>query len=426
MESSEKPILKLKLLVDRKTNKVVLAEAGKDFVDVLFGFMALPMGTIVRLLEKNSRNQKSQATRPATIGCFNNLYKSVVDMDEDDFMTEASKDMLLYPKFVKEKQCRQLKLYIGDDTEEFKVPDGVCDELFVSQKTSFHITETMEVAEFASIMIARRILLRLGYDSFKKLDIMSVDVGHEEVLSLLHCLFFSETPFTDVFLKKHSSCGMTRSHDMLTLPVEDGEGGKYFVTIPPTVYVEKQDQEDLYYAESRQAFRGSFLKKHSSCVEDEGEAGGPNEVVSLTIFVRRQDRKVLYAESGQDFVDLLFTFLAIPLESVWEITRMHCLQKSLLGVSYLNNDGSCQWTSHSNSGIVKRGATYMITDDLTITAANSCSTISLLEKLHTNLSYMEEHVINISKAEAINLLNASLVTSTPLTTTLSLLDEYEC
>ncbi|CAH8251901.1 unnamed protein product [Arabidopsis lyrata] len=416
MESSEKPILKLKLLVDRKTNKVVLAEAGKDFVDVLFGFMALPMGTIVRLLEKNSRNQKSQATRPATIGCFNNLYKSVVDMDEDDFMTEASKDMLLYPKFVKEKQCRQLKLYIGDDTEEFKVPDGVCDELFVSQKTSFHITETMEVAEFASIMIARRILLRLGYDSFKKLDIMSVDVGHEEVLSLLHCLFFSETPFTDVFLKKHSSCGMTRSHDMLTLPVEDGEGGKYFVTIPPTVYVEKQDQEDLYYAESRQEFRGSFLKKHSSCVEDEGEAGGPNEVVSLTIFVRRQDRKVLYAESGQDFVDLLFTFLAIPLD----------LQKSLLGVSYLNNDGSCQWTSHSNSGIVKRGATYMITDDLTITAANSCSTISLLEKLHTNLSYMEEHVINISKAEAINLLNASLVTSTPLTTTLSLLDEYEC
>ncbi|KAL1205783.1 hypothetical protein V5N11_029325 [Cardamine amara subsp. amara] len=45
----------LKLLVDEKRNKVVLAEADQDFVDVLFGLLTLPMGTIAGLLEKHQK-----------------------------------------------------------------------------------------------------------------------------------------------------------------------------------------------------------------------------------------------------------------------------------------------------------------------------------------------------------------------------------
>ncbi|KAG7591261.1 hypothetical protein ISN45_Aa01g003080 [Arabidopsis thaliana x Arabidopsis arenosa] len=365
-ESSETPILKLNLLVDKEKNEVVFAQAGKDFVDVLFGFMALPMGTIVRMLEKNKQNS-------APIGCFNNLYKSVVDMDKVDFTTEGCKDMLLYPRYVKEKQCRRLNhLNIDDDVDrcnlmrdEFKVPEGGSDELFVTPRTSFIISGNMKV-EFASLIRAIKILVGLGHNNFDRLEEMFVDVNHEEVLSLLHCLFSSETPFTDVFLKKHSSCGMTR----------------------------------------------------------------------------KQTMKVLYAESGQDFVDLLFSFLAIPLESVWEITGsnielgcignfcrslknlsssgstdapsntcmlpwQYSLQKPLLGVSYLNNDGSSQLTPHCSSGFVKRGVTYMVSDDLTI---------CIKKKFDVNLDDIEEHEINISKTQAIGLLRASFMTSTALTT----------
>ncbi|CAH8251899.1 unnamed protein product [Arabidopsis lyrata] len=362
MESSDKPISKLKFLVDPETNKVVVADARKDFVDVLFGLMALPMGTIVRLLEKNKQNS-------APIGCFNNLYKSVFDMDKDDFLSEACKDMLLYPMYVKEKQCRRLKLNIDDTTEvlkAFKVPEGAgCDELFVTGRSSFIITDDMKV-EFASLVLTTKILIGLGYNSVAKMEEMFVDLNHERVLSLLHCLFSSETPFTDVFLKKHSSCGMTIDKDM----------------------------------------------------------------------------KVLYAESGKDFVDLLFIFLAIPLESVWEITgsniELGCignfcrslknlsssgstdassntcmlpwqyrLQKSLLGVSYLNSDGSSQLTPHCSSGFVKSGVTYMVSDDLTI---------CIKKKFEVNLDDIEEHEINISKTHAIGLLRASFMTSTALTT----------
>lgn len=58
------------------------------------------MGTIVRLLEKHQRSE------PVTVGCFSNLYRSVVDMKIDDFETEACKEMLIHPRSVREAQCR--------------------------------------------------------------------------------------------------------------------------------------------------------------------------------------------------------------------------------------------------------------------------------------------------------------------------------
>jgi hypothetical protein len=44
----------LKLVVDEKSNQVIFAEAGKDFVDVLFSFLTFPLGTITRLIQKES------------------------------------------------------------------------------------------------------------------------------------------------------------------------------------------------------------------------------------------------------------------------------------------------------------------------------------------------------------------------------------
>lgn len=44
----------LKLLIDTKGNKVLFAEAGKDFVDFLFNLLSLPLGNVINLLTKNS------------------------------------------------------------------------------------------------------------------------------------------------------------------------------------------------------------------------------------------------------------------------------------------------------------------------------------------------------------------------------------
>ena len=46
-------IISLKLLLGKEKNRVVFAESDKDFIDILFSFLTLPMGTIARLLDSS-------------------------------------------------------------------------------------------------------------------------------------------------------------------------------------------------------------------------------------------------------------------------------------------------------------------------------------------------------------------------------------
>jgi len=102
----------LKLLVNKDTNKVLFAEAEKDFADVLFSFLTLPLGTIARLVEKESR------IGSVTLGSLNSLYHCVEDLDEGCLGTSIRKEMLLQPANSSEDYCSSLKLNI-DDTEVF-------------------------------------------------------------------------------------------------------------------------------------------------------------------------------------------------------------------------------------------------------------------------------------------------------------------
>jgi len=223
MAKSEK--ISLKLLVDEKKNKVVLAEAGQDFVDVLFGLLTFPMGTIARLLEKHQK-------LPQILGCYKNLSRSVSDMAVDDFKTEACKSMLLSPKSSMEIHCRRLKLHI-DDTQatmfyvcskkhesdsskysnfyksrcscgslmiyQIHVPEDeqVVDSLgnaedvvFVSCRSSFILTDDLKVM-LNSIDEIVKVLNGLGYPNINDLKEMLIDVGSEEVLWFSLFVIFS-------------------------------------------------------------------------------------------------------------------------------------------------------------------------------------------------------------------------------------------
>jgi len=97
----------LKLVVNKETNKVLFAEAEKDFVDVLCSFLTLPLGTIARLVENES------TMGPVTIGSLNSLYHSVAALD-NNFLYH--KQILLHPRYMAEDFCNSLKLNI-DDTQ---------------------------------------------------------------------------------------------------------------------------------------------------------------------------------------------------------------------------------------------------------------------------------------------------------------------
>jgi hypothetical protein len=78
--------LNMKLLMDTKAQRVLFAEASKDVVDFLFSLLALPVGTAVKLLGKDSM-----------VGCVGNLYGSVEKLDGTYVQPGAAKDALLHP-----------------------------------------------------------------------------------------------------------------------------------------------------------------------------------------------------------------------------------------------------------------------------------------------------------------------------------------
>ncbi|CAO2825601.1 unnamed protein product [Amaranthus hypochondriacus] len=79
--------ISLKLLVDTKANKVLFAEATKEFVDFIFHIMCLPLGTVVKLLSQNKM-----------VGCLGDLYKSVSSLNTQYFQTDLNKHSVLNPK----------------------------------------------------------------------------------------------------------------------------------------------------------------------------------------------------------------------------------------------------------------------------------------------------------------------------------------
>ncbi|XVE69085.1 hypothetical protein DITRI_Ditri09bG0121800 [Diplodiscus trichospermus] len=80
---------KLKLLVDVRGQRVLFAEAGKDFVDFLFNIMSLPVGTVVRLLNKEGM-----------VGSLGSLYESIEKLNDVYMQPFHDKDTLLKPNDV--------------------------------------------------------------------------------------------------------------------------------------------------------------------------------------------------------------------------------------------------------------------------------------------------------------------------------------
>ncbi|PNX57440.1 DUF674 family protein, partial [Trifolium pratense] len=109
------------VLVDKEKSRVLYAEAGKDFVDVLFSFLTLPLGTIARLIAKESN---IEAVR---FGSITSLYQSVSDLGEEHLWNKTCKEMLLQPRNSMVAYCQKMKLNI-DETESllYSCEDRTC------------------------------------------------------------------------------------------------------------------------------------------------------------------------------------------------------------------------------------------------------------------------------------------------------------
>jgi len=72
----------VKVVHSKLQKKVIFAEASGDFVDFIFSFLTMPLGSILKLLDGNS-----------FAGCVSNLYKSVENLDSS--LCTNSRSLLL-------------------------------------------------------------------------------------------------------------------------------------------------------------------------------------------------------------------------------------------------------------------------------------------------------------------------------------------
>ncbi|MBA0849216.1 hypothetical protein Goshw_013098, partial [Gossypium schwendimanii] len=410
-----------------------------------------PLGNIARLIGKHQCLQRA--------GCLNNLYNSVENLSLTSFRTDACKSMLLNPRSIYEdKYSKKLKLYmdVSEPTAYFLCRTNYCKKngrWFSRYKTSrcscgylmdnptgipsidfdlgtiaykdesegesmFFMTDDLRVMH-ALPGDLMNVLLNLGINNVCQIEEKVVDISSNEMSNLLSHSLFSKTTLTDVFLRKQS-----------TMFVQQ------FMLVAPNV--EERTEKD--------------------------------SKTRVKIMLRKSDRRILYGEANEDFVDLLFSFLAIPLESALEllggkgfpvgsisnllkdldttssITKQKNYQDGILPpfyscpielpsirsqpptknvhVSYgclKQLDPKSPIPKETNStGYLKKKSMFVITDDLVVKSLSSVSCFSLLKETGTPLCDVEQHSISIGEVEALALLWACLCSSSALSDLLNL------
>ena len=199
---------------------------------------------------------------------------------------------------------------------------------------------------------------------------------------------------------------------------------------------------------NRQSLQG-VMKTCETLSPDLGREIDESEgVITFSAIVRKHDMKVLYVECGEDFVDLLFSFLAVPLESVINVSgdsstfgcignlfksfkvlsatevstskavlpHYYTCQKQLLNIiieqpqsfhristkeplALIDSKSHGGDQSSGGSGFMKRDAKFTVSDDLIITPMTSSSAICILKKLESRAKDIQVQEIRISKKQ---------------------------
>lgn len=239
--------MNLRLLMNEKSGKILYAEAGKDFVDLLFSFLTLPTGSVIKLLSHlKCRNR---------VGSITNLYNSV-DKLQSMFMS-ADKSHLLEPSvmctdpndILRIKSAPIVYYVCGSQrggSTHYNMDDGpfssgktlykatqsthymatqsggrcACGQPlgyevqlqnpvpgpavpsrgggYVKETVTFIITNELEISP-ASTITSINLLNKLNVRDLSDLGERNVNVGRNEALELLHACLVSTTALDDVF-----------------------------------------------------------------------------------------------------------------------------------------------------------------------------------------------------------------------------------
>ncbi|KAG8039967.1 hypothetical protein GUJ93_ZPchr0028g29036 [Zizania palustris] len=297
--NSEGPTVAVKLFVDKERSKVLFAESDCEFVDVLFGFLTLPLGSVVRLFGEQHR-----------VGCLDQVFKIVEGLDTDYFHSTACKTMLLRPLNAAADLCDKLKVkidtnpravYVCKNTRCFcsggyaitLVDGSICsgcgkvrkyigqwpqdpdntaaassNGVFVKGFYKFIITDDLEVAP-ASTSIMVSLLDKFGVRNPAFLEHKIIQLNAEKIISLLKRSLSTKQALTEYYFNA---------------PISNDDSHLY--VLPDNLYSKRKADVDNKLTN-----------------------------VKINIVQTKSNLSLLYAEVGDDFINLLLGLLSIPLGS---------------------------------------------------------------------------------------------------------------
>ncbi|XP_058741700.1 uncharacterized protein LOC131614088 [Vicia villosa] len=392
----------LKLLLNEKGNKVLLAEAGKDFVDILCSFLTMPLGTIAGLVEQESN------IGPVTLGCLNSLHQSVADLDKSCFSNNTVKQMLLQPTNFAADYCNTLKLNI----------DGTQPTKYIS---CFHCSN---YSDMTISTCKDNDICRCGSSRTFPLFLKRSPQGF--VQDLLKCSLLSKSTLTDLFLGKKPTIGDSR------FSAYDVELVTGYFQITLKLVIRKSDGKVLC-AQGEQNFVNlllSFLTfplgGMARTFGEKCSLGSINQLYK-SISELNENKYFTTKEAKNRLIDPCISpqfklnnqFLPIcqpgDVEYLYESTYVQC-SKVGENPSYAGNFKKINFTYRvSPEGYVKAPAMYVATDDLVISPLSPISALGLLNRFKTPLNDLKEKVVTIGYKESLSILKAALTSTSALT-----------
>ena len=145
VKSNDNYKINVKVIHSKSKSKVMCIEAKEDFVDFIFGFLTIPLGSILKLMGGHS-----------CVGSIDNLYSSMKSLDKTWCTNSHSvlMDPGLAPQFVCAKQPLQLLKMeissIGNNNEGAPFDNGRDAEGFVKKPALYVVGDDLRVSPLKS------------------------------------------------------------------------------------------------------------------------------------------------------------------------------------------------------------------------------------------------------------------------------------
>ncbi|XVE69086.1 hypothetical protein DITRI_Ditri09bG0121900 [Diplodiscus trichospermus] len=175
----------LKLLVDSTSQRVLFAEAGKDFVYFLFNIMPLPVGTVVRLLDKEGM-----------VGSLGGLYEKDPEATCPQCRYNRMSSQVKLVETAKKTSSNSLP---SSSTSASEAEGG-----FVKGVVTYMVMDDLMVEPMSTIS-GIALLNRFNIKDVGVLQEITIKIGMREAVRLLKASLQSKTVLTDLFFGKKAN-----------------------------------------------------------------------------------------------------------------------------------------------------------------------------------------------------------------------------